>query len=123
VLSLLLPVVDATDGGLTRLWPLLILAGGLLVGFAWWEARTARRGRQPLLDPQLAHIAGYAPGLAIGLVYFVGFTGIWLVLAVFSRTGWATSRCGPAWPSPRSRSGWPSRQWSPAGWWPGWAAG
>jgi EmrB/QacA subfamily drug resistance transporter len=87
VLCLLLPLVDATDGGLTRLRPLFGPAAGLLAGFAWWEARTARRSRQPLLDPQLARTSGYAPGLAIGLVYFVGFTGIWLVLALFFQDG------------------------------------
>jgi EmrB/QacA subfamily drug resistance transporter len=87
VLSLLLPLVDATDGGLTRLWPLFGLAVVLLAGFAWWEARTAGQGRQPLLDPQLARTSGYVPGLAIGLVYFVGFTGIWLVLALFFQDG------------------------------------
>jgi EmrB/QacA subfamily drug resistance transporter len=87
VLSLLLPVVDATDGGLNRLWPLFGLAVVLLAGFAWWEARTARRGGQPLLDPQLAHTPGYAPGLAIGSLYFLGFTGIWLVLALFFQDG------------------------------------
>jgi EmrB/QacA subfamily drug resistance transporter len=87
VLSLLLPLVDASDGGLTRLWPLFGLAVVLLAGFAWWEARTVRRGRQPLLDPQLTHTPGYVPGLAIGLVYFIGFTGIWLVLALFFQDG------------------------------------
>ena len=84
---LLLPLVDATDGGLNRLWPLFGLAVVLLAGFAWWEARTVRRGRQPLLDPQLAHTPGYVPGLAIGSVYFLGFTGIWLVLALFFQDG------------------------------------
>jgi EmrB/QacA subfamily drug resistance transporter len=87
VLCLLLPLVAAADGGLTRLWPLFGLAVGLLAGFAWWEARTVRRGRQPLLDPQLARTSGYAPGVAIGLVYFVGFTGIWLVMALFFQDG------------------------------------
>jgi EmrB/QacA subfamily drug resistance transporter len=87
VLGLLLPVVDATDGGLTRLWPLYGVAVALLAGFAWWETRTAHRGRQPLLDPRMAHISGYAPGLAIGVVYFVGFTGIWLVVALFFQDG------------------------------------
>jgi EmrB/QacA subfamily drug resistance transporter len=87
VLGLLLPLVDAGDGGLTRLWPLFGLAVVLLAGFAGWEARTARRGRPPLLDPQLTHTPGYVPGLAIGLVYFVGFTGIWLVLALFFQDG------------------------------------
>jgi EmrB/QacA subfamily drug resistance transporter len=87
VLCLLLPLVDATDGGLGRLWPLSLLAVALLVGFAWWEASTARRGRQPLLDPQLARTPGYAPGLLIGLVYFVGFTGVALVMALFFQDG------------------------------------
>jgi EmrB/QacA subfamily drug resistance transporter len=87
VLSLLLPLVDATTGGLTRLWPLFGLAVALLAGFAWWEGRTVRRGRQPLLDPRLVRTAGYAPGVAIGMVYFVGFTGIWLVLALFFQDG------------------------------------
>jgi len=87
VLSLLLPLVDASDGGVTRLWPLFGLAVVLLAGFAWWEARTAGRGGVPLLDPQLAHTPGYAPGLAIGSLYFLGFTGIWLVLALFFQDG------------------------------------
>jgi MFS family permease len=58
VLCLLLPLVDATIGGLARLWPLSVLAAGLLAGFVWWEARTARQGHQPLLDPQLARTSG-----------------------------------------------------------------
>jgi EmrB/QacA subfamily drug resistance transporter len=88
VLSLLLPVVEATGGGgLDRLWPLFGLAVALLAGFGWWEARTAGRGGQPLLDPQLARVSGYVPGLAIGLVYFIGFTGIWLVMALFLQDG------------------------------------
>jgi EmrB/QacA subfamily drug resistance transporter len=89
VLSLLLPVVDAGDGGLTRLWPLFGLAVALLAGFAWWEARTARRGGQPLLDPLLTRTPGYPSGLAIGLVYFIGFTGVALVLALFFQDGLA----------------------------------
>jgi EmrB/QacA subfamily drug resistance transporter len=87
VLSLLLPVVEATGGGLARLWPLFGLAVVLLAGFGWWEARSAGRGGQPLLDPQLARVSGYVPGLAIGLVYFIGFTGIWLVMALFFQDG------------------------------------
>jgi len=87
VLSLLLPLVDATDGGLTRLWPLFGLAVALVAGSVWWEAATVRRGGQPLLHPRLTHTSGYMPGLAIGLLYFIGFTGIWLVLALFFQDG------------------------------------
>ncbi len=87
VLSLLLPLVNSETGGLSRLWPLLGLAVLLIVGFAWWERHTVRRGRQPLLDPRLAHTPGYAAGTTIGFVYFMGFTGIWLVLALFLQDG------------------------------------
>jgi EmrB/QacA subfamily drug resistance transporter len=87
VLSLLLPLVDADSGGLTRLWWLFGMALLLLVVFGWWEVRTVRRGRQPLLDPRLTRTPGYAAGAGIGLVYFIGFTGIWLVLALFFQDG------------------------------------
>ena len=87
VLSLLLPLVDAESVGLAQDWWLLVAAVLLFVGFARWEVRTVRRGRQALLDPRLAHTSGYAVGSVIGLVYFMGFTGIWLVLALFYQDG------------------------------------
>jgi MFS family permease len=64
-----------------------VLAAILLAAFGWWEMRAVRRNRQPLLDPRLLRTAGYASGSAIGLVYFIGFTGIWMVLALFFQDG------------------------------------
>jgi EmrB/QacA subfamily drug resistance transporter len=87
VLSLLLPLVDASSGGLTELWPLFGVAVALLALFAWWEGHTARRGRQPLLDPRLATTPGFATGAGIGMVYLIGVTGVWLVLALFFQDG------------------------------------
>ena len=87
VLSLLLPLVNSETGAIGQLWPLLVLAVLLIVGFARWELRTVRRGRQPLLDPKLVRTPGYAAGTAIGSVYFIGFTGIWLVFALFFQDG------------------------------------
>jgi EmrB/QacA subfamily drug resistance transporter len=87
VLSLLAPLVDADSGGLTRLWWLWVAAAPLLALFYLWEIHAVRRGRQPLLDPRLLRTPGYAAGSAIGLVYFIGFTGIWLVLALFWQDG------------------------------------
>ncbi|HEV7830404.1 MAG TPA: hypothetical protein VGP04_16475 [Pseudonocardiaceae bacterium] len=46
-----------------------------------------QRGRQPLLDPQLARTPGYPAGSGIGLLYYIGFTGIPLVLALFLQDG------------------------------------
>ncbi|MDQ1653801.1 MAG: hypothetical protein QOI35_3001 [Cryptosporangiaceae bacterium] len=87
VLSLLLPVVEAEAGGLSRFWPMLGLAALLLAAFAWWELHTVRRGRQPLLDPRLARTSGYPAGSGIAMVYFTAFTGIWLVLALYFQDG------------------------------------
>jgi EmrB/QacA subfamily drug resistance transporter len=87
VLGLLIPLVDTADGGPSRMWPLWIVAALLFATFCWWEAHTARRGHLPLLNPQLARTPGYTTGVTIGLVYFVGFTGIWLVLALYLQDG------------------------------------
>jgi len=87
VFCLLLPLVESLTGSLARLWWLFPLAAALLAAFARWEVATARRGRQPLLDPKLARTPGYAAGLAIAFVYFIGFTGIWLVFALFFQFG------------------------------------
>ena len=87
VLSLLIPLVDAGSGGLSQmswLWGVAVL---LLAGFCCWEVHTVQRGRQPLLDPGLVRTPGYPAGAAIGLIYFIGFTGIWLVLALFFQDG------------------------------------
>jgi len=87
VLSVLLPVVNADSGGMGQLGWLFGVAALLLTAFAWCEARTARRGRQPLLPSGLFRIPGFAAGSVIGGVYFIGFTGIWLVLALFLQHG------------------------------------
>ena len=87
VLSLLLPAVDAQSNGLGNDWWLLVVAVVLLAAFTRWELRTVRRGREPVLDPRLAHTPGFPAGSIIGMVYFIGFTGIWLVLALFFQDG------------------------------------
>jgi EmrB/QacA subfamily drug resistance transporter len=87
VLALLLPVVSTESGGASWLWWLLVPAALLLAAFARWEVRAAGRGRTPLIDPQLARTAGFPTGAAIALVYFTGFTGIWVVLALFFQDG------------------------------------
>lgn len=87
VLALLLPLVRTATGGL-RQWWLFAVGAVLLVVFVVWERRVVRRGREPLLDPRLVtQMPGYAPGATIGLAYFLGFSGIWLVLAMFFQVG------------------------------------
>jgi len=60
----------------------------LAVAFVAWENRVVARGREPLLDPRLVrNTPGYASGATIGFTYFIGFSGIWIVLAVFFQAG------------------------------------
>jgi EmrB/QacA subfamily drug resistance transporter len=87
VLCLLLPAVDAQSNGLGHDWWLIVVAVLLLTAFARWELRTVRRGREPVLDPRLANTPGFPTGSLISLTYFIGFTGIWLVLALFFQDG------------------------------------
>ncbi|SEO46771.1 MFS transporter [Trujillonella endophytica] len=87
-LALLFPLVQAESGGLGELWWLFPVGLALMVAFARWEQRVVRRGGQPVFDPRLVtRTRGYAAGAALGTVYFLGFSGIWLVLALFFQTG------------------------------------
>lgn len=83
VLCILLPTV-AVEGG-ARL-PLLLLLGAvpLAVAFVRRELGLVRRGGAPLLDVALLRATpGYANGVAVGTLYFTGFTGFFLVLSVY----------------------------------------
>jgi EmrB/QacA subfamily drug resistance transporter len=83
VLCLLLPLVSL-EGGQRLPLLLLVAAGPFLWAFVRWERRIGRRGGAPLLDVALLRrTPGYANGLAVGALYFTGFTGVFLVLSVF----------------------------------------
>ena len=82
VLALLFPLVSI-EGGLSPVALVLLAAPALLVAFLRWETRLVARGRQPLLDVSLLRqVPGYGSGLAVGTIYFTGFTGIFLVFSV-----------------------------------------
>ncbi|MGH3608210.1 MAG: MFS transporter, partial [Pseudonocardiaceae bacterium] len=88
VLCLLLPLVEVDSGGLRRLWWLFGLAPVLVALFLGWEQRMVRRDRAPLLDTRLLSATpGYPAGATLGMVYFVGFSGIWLVFALYFQRG------------------------------------
>ncbi len=87
VLCLLYPIVSLESGA--RL-PLLLLLG--VPAFAWafvrWERRTVRRGASSAARPAPAAPAARVPnGLAVGTLYFTGFTGLLLVLSVYLQDG------------------------------------
>ncbi|GAA0926275.1 MFS transporter [Streptomyces thermoalcalitolerans] len=88
VLGLMLPLAFAESGGVHRLWWLFPAGALLLVLFVRWERRVAADEGRPLLDPRLlTGTRGYAPGAALGALYFVGFSGVWLVFALFFQNG------------------------------------
>ncbi|MBV9162710.1 MAG: MFS transporter [Pseudonocardiales bacterium] len=88
VLCLLLPLVQVDSGGLRRLWWLFGLVPVLVALFFRWERRMVRRDRAPLLDTRLLSATpGYPAGTTVGVVYFVGFSGIWLVFALYFQRG------------------------------------
>ena len=87
-LALLFPLVQAESGGLARFWWCFPIGVVLLAAFVAWERRVVAAGKEPVFDPRLVtRTRGYAPGVALGTVYFIGFSGIWLTFALFFQTG------------------------------------
>jgi MFS family permease len=87
--------VQAEAGGLRRLWWLFLVGAALLGVFVLWQRRVLARGDQPLLDLRLfTRTRGYAVGAGVGTLYFVGFSGVWLVFALFFQHGLGYSPLG-----------------------------
>lgn len=86
VLCLLYPLVSVEGG--QYLWLLLLAAAPVLfAAFVRWERRVVRRGGAPLLDVTLLRrTPGFANGIAVGTLYFTGFTGLVLVLSIHLQT-------------------------------------
>ena len=87
VFALLYPLVSLESGAR---WPLtmLLAAPALLWMFLRRELSLSRTDGQPLLDVELLRgLPGYANGLAVGALYFSGFTGIFLVLSIYLQDG------------------------------------
>ncbi len=86
VLCVIYPLVSLEGGGY-RWLVLLAAVPPLAWGFARWEHRVVSRGGEPLLDVALLRrTPGFASGIAVGSLYFTGFTGMVLVLAVHLQT-------------------------------------
>lgn len=86
VLCVIYPLVSIEGRGY-RWLVLLAAVPPLAWGFARWEHRVVARGGEPLLDVALLRrTPGFASGIAVGSLYFTGFTGMVLVLAVHLQT-------------------------------------
>jgi EmrB/QacA subfamily drug resistance transporter len=90
VVCVLFPVVQFEGGGTGVWWVLLLLPVAVVLGFLFvrWEHKTVGEGRAPLLDMRLfTSTPGFSSGAAIGAVYFMGFAGVFVVLAMFFQNG------------------------------------
>ncbi len=88
VLGVLFPIVRAMSAPATPLWAAVAVAPVATWLFVRWERHVVGRGRAPLLDVRLLRQApGFTTGIALQTVYFAGFSGLWLVLALFFQDG------------------------------------
>ncbi|MFF8633954.1 MFS transporter [Streptomyces pilosus] len=88
VFAFMYPLVQAESGGLSRLWWMFPVGALVLTLFVRRQRRLVARGTQPLLDPRLfTTVRGYAVGAGVGTLYFLGFSGVWLVFALFYQHG------------------------------------
>lgn len=59
----------------------------LLAAFVGWERWEGKRGRDPVVAGELVRTASFTGGALVGIAYFAGFTGIFLVVTLYLQTG------------------------------------
>jgi EmrB/QacA subfamily drug resistance transporter len=86
--AILVPLIQGQDEGWPA-WTYISMAAGLalLVLFAVWELRVARRGRSPLVPPHLFSHPAFTGGAVLALVYFAAFTSIFFTISIFWQAG------------------------------------
>lgn len=85
---LVYPLVQGRELG----WPawtigMLLAALPVLGLFALQQARRRRGGRDPLVEPALFRIRAFTAGMAVGLAFFAGMTGLMLALGLYLQLG------------------------------------
>ncbi|WP_341360115.1 MFS transporter [Georgenia sp. M64] len=86
VLCVLLPFVNAAEGGRSHWW-LLGVAAASVVALVAWERRVERAGRTPVIPSSLVRTPSFAFGAVVGTAYFAGFTAIFLVGTLYLQNG------------------------------------
>ena len=87
VVSVMLPLIEDEQATAQPRWWLMGVGAVLLVLFVLWEQWLGRRGKRALVKLSLLTVRSYAMGALLGLVYFAGFTGIFLVATLFFQQG------------------------------------
>jgi MFS family permease len=86
VLCVLLPFVNAAEGGRSPWW-LLGVAAASVVALVAWERHVERAGRTPVIPSSLVRTPSFAFGAVVGTAYFAGFTAIFLVGTLYLQNG------------------------------------
>ena len=76
-------VLTTGTGDSPARWWFLLLAVALGAGTIVWERRYERRGRDPVLSPEVLGLRSFRFGALLGLAYFAGFTSVFLVVTLF----------------------------------------
>lgn len=85
VLAVLYPFVEG--GGDARIW--LLLPAGLLLVLIWvlWERFYADQGQSPMVDLGIFATPSFRNGTIIMVLYFLGMTSIWVLVALYVQEG------------------------------------
>lgn len=86
VLVFMLPFVAGEDASALR-WLLLLAGAAGAVAFWRWERRYERAGRKPVFTAGLIGTATYSRGALFALLYFGGFTSIFLLATLYLQSG------------------------------------
>lgn len=88
VLLVLLPLVQGRDWGWPT-WGWVLLTAGVLIlaGFLRYESALARRGGEPVLDPDLLRVRPFVAGLTASVLFFGGLASFFLVLSIYLQAG------------------------------------
>lgn len=90
VLALMLPFITASENeeGLAAApWWLLLLAAVMIVAVVCWERFFEKRGGNVVMPRDLIRTASFTFGAGIGLIYFTGFTSIFLIVTLYLQDG------------------------------------
>ncbi|MFI7223281.1 MFS transporter [Nonomuraea angiospora] len=82
------PLVQGRESG----WPawafaMMAASAAVFAVFAAYEKRRARRGGDPLVAPSLFGKRAFVSGMATGTIYFAAFTGLFLVIGLYTQLG------------------------------------
>ncbi|WP_246465006.1 MFS transporter [Ruania alkalisoli] len=89
VLAFMLPFVESSEGGGAAGAPWWLLAVSAIAGtaFLWWERRYEKAGGHPVITRDLLRTPSYTRGATVGMLYFAGFTGIFLLATLYLQSG------------------------------------